>query len=127
MDDDTEETAIAEFTKKQRKRFCVQMVVETIPQLLVPMQILLSQVTIQELEDMLHEMNDEASKMCALPFPETIAKSEVMMRKNKLYERIIELAKAQKDLLDNPEQKVTAGQKVLNALMGMGEEGECEG
>lgn len=99
----------------------IQKVTASIPCILEPVQILLQTVGIDVLNGMLAEMEDDASQIEAWPFPQTMRRARMMKAKNKLFEKIIELAVAQQELIEctrDIEDEKKSEQMVMDIITG---------
>lgn len=72
---------------------------EFVKQILIPTQIMMQIIPIEEMEEMLEKLKDSTSISRALPFPVSQNKADINEKKNDLYAAIINLMKKQKIVL----------------------------
>jgi hypothetical protein len=99
----------------------IQKVTASIPCILEPVQILLQTVGIDVLNGMLAEMEDDTSRIGAWQLPQTMRRARMMKAKNKLFEKIIELAVAQQELIEctrDIEDENKSEQMVMDIITG---------
>ena len=82
------------------------VIADLIKPILMHLQIMMANISIEDLEETLNKMMDFASTQRAFPFPATQNAADLNEKKNKLFKAILNLVKAQRDVMEHKENVI---------------------
>lgn len=75
--------------------------------ILFHIQLLMKEIPIEDMEHKLEILKDITSTQEAFPFPQTLNQADLNKKKNKVFKCIIDLMKAEKEMLNHENQYIT--------------------